>query len=138
MPAARTLVLALVFASAGCAASNNRGQIEGKWRFETEDPRFRDALLVFGEDGVVRLERAAAGARPVSLMAWRYKLLAGDAVDFYDLKPDATDRLGLFPTANGLARTTVRVEATTGGKFEGRAMTVLESDGRVLRLTWVP
>ena len=142
MPA-RSFVFAafagLVLFAAGCGGSNNKGRIEGRWQFATEDAALRDAVLVFGEDGVVVLARPAStgSSEVVQLAAWKYKLLASDAADFYDLPPDAAARLGLFPATNGLARVAIKIESTTGGKYEGRTMTLTDADGRTLRLTWV-
>ena len=61
--------------------------------------------------------RSAPGAKPV---IWRYKLLAGDAADFYDFAPDAANRSGLFPDARGSVRVTMRIESRRGEKYERR------------------
>jgi hypothetical protein len=134
MPAAsRPLALAaLTLLAVGCGASNNKNRIAGKWKFVSEDPRLRDASLAFGDDGRVSLVGAAPG--PVG---WRYKLLAGDAADFYALPPDPASRIGMFPSATGVARVTIRIIDAPGAKSAGRAMTVTDSGGRALKLVQV-
>ena len=145
---ARLLVFVLVaglgfLASTGCGGSNTKGKIEGKWKFVSEDTDLRDTFLLFGDDGTVRfvrppLPQGSPGdtRRPIPPV-WHYKLLAGDAVDFYDLSPYEADRFGFFPTTTGLARVNIRIETTTGGKYEGREMTVADTDGKTIRLIWV-
>jgi hypothetical protein len=136
--AVRALVLCLLaFSAAGCGGSNNKEKIEGRWRFVPGDSpdaaKLRDAVLSFGAGGEVLLTFPGA-PKPV---AWRYKLLAGDAVDFYDLAPDAAERGGLFPTTadeRGVTRVTIRIEVTPEGRFERRAMVLTDAQGRVLHL----
>ena len=134
----RALALCLVaLAVAGCGASNNKDKIEGKWKVVSVGdglpPELRDAVLEFDGHGAVGLKRPGAAAMAV----WRYKLLGGDAADFYDLPPDAADRGGLFAGARGPARVTIRIETAPGEKHEGRTMTLTDADGRTLRLTRV-
>jgi hypothetical protein len=125
---------------AGCGGSHNKGLIEGKWKFlETgeADAPLKNALLVFSGDGTVVLNRSdgvldkSGEPRPPQ---WRYKLLAGDAADFYDLPADTADRFGLFRTDTGRTRVTVRIEVEPGAKYERRTMTLTDADGRLLRL----
>ena len=78
----------------------------------------------------------ASGDKRPEPIVWRYKLLTGDAADFYALHPDATVRAGLFPAPNGVLRTTIRIESTTGGKYEEREMT-LAAESRMLKLVWI-
>lgn len=142
MPAVRAFAIAavasLALCAAGCAASNNKGRVEGRWKIVSEASILRDTFLTFGDDGIVTLERPAEGAgKRSNPIAWRYKLLAGDAADFYDLPPDATDRAGLFPALNGLVRATIRIESMTGGKYEEREMILTTGEGQTLRLTWM-
>ena len=134
----------LALFAAGCGASNNKGRIEGKWKVVSvgeglDAERLRDAVLVFGDDGTVTLEdparpKPAPDAEGPKPPGWRYKLLAGDAADFYDLPPDATERLGLFPTDTRRVRVTARIEVATGGKYEARVMTLTDARGQTLKL----
>jgi hypothetical protein len=135
------LAAGLALFAAGCGGSHNKGRIEGKWAFvatgEPDAPP-RDAALVFGDDGTVVLERpgdppASTGDGPRT-PAWRYKLLAGNAADFYGLPADASERFGLFRTDTGRARVTIAIEVAPGGKYERRTMTLTDADGRTLRL----
>ena len=118
---------------AGCGGSNNKNKIEGRWKFvpgdSPDESKLRDAELWFGDLGDVTLKRP--GAKPVT---WRYKLLAGDAADFYDLAPDATNRCGLFSDARGSIRLTMRIEVTSGEKYERHTMTLTDPSGRKLTL----
>ncbi|MBN9119994.1 MAG: hypothetical protein J0I06_12665 [Planctomycetes bacterium] len=133
--ASRALVLGLLAFSAGCGASNNKGKIEGHWKFVPggEPPveaALRDAVLVFDDEGLVTLTRPGAPKAPV----WRYKLLGGDAADFYGL---AAERGGLLPNAPDPVRVTIRIEVTPAGRFEHREMTLTDAQGRSVRLVRV-
>jgi len=143
------LAAGLALFALGCGASNNRGRIEGKWKcVAADDPaldaQMRDAILVFGDDGRVLFERPgvvqpppATTEGPQPLPNWRYKLLAGDAADFYDLPADAAPRAGLFRTDNGFTRVTIAIENTPpapGTKYEVRTMTLTDARGQTLRL----
>ncbi len=146
MPVVRLLqcafVAAIVCGACGCGASNNKGRIEGKWKVVSDDPQLRDTVLAFGDDGRVTMERSthpqvpASGDKRPEPTVWRYKLLTGDAADFYALSPDVTIRAGLFPAPNGVVRATIRIESTTGRKYEEREMTLTAAD-QVLKLIWV-
>lgn len=124
----------LALATAGCGGSNNKGLVEGKWRVvsvgASDESNLRDAFLSFGGDGLVMLMRPGA-PKPIT---WRYKLLAGDAADFYDLVPDAPDRGGLFPTPDGTVRVTIRIEVGPGDRFERREMTLTDAQGQSVQL----
>jgi hypothetical protein len=129
----------LILALTGCGGSSNKGTIEGRWKFlGIEYPA--DTFLVFGDDGSVKLERPSQetlsdvkGNPP----GWKYKLLAGDEADFYDLPADATARFGLFPAKNGVCRVTIVIETTPGSKYEDRTMTLADATGQTLKLSWV-
>lgn len=126
-----TLFAGLVLLAIGCGGSNNKGKIEGRWRFaSTAEPALRDALLVFGDDGTITLTRPDT-PKPV---VWRYKLLASNAADFYDLPPDLPTQFGLSPGSSAL-RVTIGITVVPGEWFEDREMTLTDPTGRVLRLT---
>jgi hypothetical protein len=146
--AVRALVLCLLaFGTAGCGASNNKGKIEGRWTVVSGDhpdePKLRGKSLAFDEEGKVLFlypgvpvpGPMAPPAPPGSPepVVWRYKLLAGDGADFYDLPPDASGRGGLFPGARGAVRVTIRIEVLPGPKYERRELT-LTADGHELKL----
>jgi hypothetical protein len=134
--AARVLVLCLLALSAtGCGGSNNKGKIEGSWRFASvgdrpEAAKLRDATLAFGGDGMVMLHRPDLPKPAI----WHYKLLAGDDADFYDFA-NAPDRAGLFPTTGRVVRVRITITITPGEKYERRDMTITDADGRELKLT---
>ncbi len=135
----------LVVAASGCGGSNNKGKIEGRWKFVSvgdrpADAPLQNASLLFREDGSVTLERDGPTPAPDSKVQpprWKYKLLAGDDADFYDLPADATERFGFFPAKNGVCRVTIKIESKTGGKYEDREMTLTDASGQTLKLTWL-
>jgi hypothetical protein len=136
--AVRAIVFCLLaFGATGCGGSNNKGKIEGHWKFVSvgdhpETAKLRDALLVFRGDGVVEMHRPDL-PKPAT---WHYKLLAGDGADFYDFA-DAPDRAGLFPTTGRTVRVRMRITISPGEKYERRDMTLTDADGRELQLTLV-
>ena len=141
----RLLAVLLVASAAGCGGSNNKVKIEGRWKLAAvgdrpADAPLQNASLMFRDDGSVTLERDGPPPAPDSKAKpprWKYKLLAGDDADFYDLPSDATDRFGFFPAKNGVSRVTIKIEPTTGGKYEDRKMTLTDASGQTLKLTWL-
>lgn len=132
------LAAGLALLALGCGASNNKDKIEGKWSVtsvggDLDAATLRGAKLTF--DGLGQATLHLPGAPTPA--TWRYKLLAGDAADFYDLAPDATDRAGLFPGAGSAARVSIRIDVTPGEKFDRHDLTLTGSDGRELKLTRV-
>lgn len=123
------------FSPVGCGASDNKGTIEGKWRLApgeaADTPRFRDAVVTFGEEGEARL----ASPDLPHPFGWRYKLLAGDAADFYGLSPEGS---ALFAGTADRARVSVRIAVVPDAPFARREMTLTDPAGRAHRLTRVP
>ncbi len=131
MPALRLLTTAaFTLLALSCSASNNKNRIEGKWKFGSDNPQRRNGAVVFNDDGSVKLIGTGANPDPI---VWRYKLLAADEVDFYGLPP----QLDLFPSTSGVARVTIQITDVPEGQYEGRAMTLTDSEGRTLKLVQV-
>lgn len=132
MPLARAAACLLILACAGCGASNNKATIEGKWRLApgeaADTPRFRDAVVRFDGEGNAQLASPDL-PRP---FGWRYKLLAGDAADFYALPPEGS---ALFAGTADRARVSIRI---TLAPDERREMTLTDPAGRTHRLTRIP
>jgi hypothetical protein len=133
----------LVVFAVGCGGSNNKGKIEGRWQVVSapaDVPKLNGTFLVFRDDGTVKLEgsvQESVFGTPGKPPGWKYKLLAGDAADFYDLPADATERFGFFPATRGVSRVTINIDPKADGKYEGREMTLTDAAGKTLRLTWV-
>lgn len=125
----RSAFCLLILACAGCGGSYNKGKIEGRWLFVPADGGDGSAL-VFDDEGRVLLVRSGAA----TAVEWRYKLLAGDAADFYALPPAG----GLFAAVGGPIRVSVRITATPGEPYERREMVLTDPAGRERRLTRLP
>lgn len=126
----RTAFGLLILACCGCGGSYNKGKIEGKWLFVSEGDG--PGALVFSDEGQVRLVRPDA-PKPIE---WRYKLLAGDAADFYDLPPN-----GLYSGIGAVVRVSIRIGVNPGESTaspERREMTLTDPTGRERRLVRVP
>lgn len=111
--AALAVLAVLALGTAGCG-SNNKGKIEGKWKFtsfpEGADAKGKDGLDMLGKMGLYvymdfktdgTLELGLGGDKPEAMdffkmmakgqkTAWagKYKLLSGDGVELYDMPAD--------------------------------------------------
>ena len=133
----------------GCGSSNNKGKIVGKWKIsggagiKEEELKMMEAFKVtlvmeFKEDGTVRMgleappemQKMLEKGDGKSSASFKYKLLSGDTVEFYDIPKDMQDKEG-----GGLFGKKDRGKATV--KIEGDNMTITddETKDKPLKLT---
>jgi len=147
------LVLAgLALAAAGCS-SNNKGKIEGKWKFVSApaldatikelEPAKAYLYMEFKPDGTMSMgaessdpqfneimQKMASTKGEKTVVSWKYKLLSGDGVEFYDLPKELQEKGGgVFGKNKDKARTSV--------KINGDDMTMTDDDGKTGKLTRV-
>ena len=98
------LLAVFALSATGCGTSNNKGKIVGKWRMENlngapekDMAEFKLVVFIqFNEDGTARIAAESADPRIQKALAadtktaqsFRYKLLAGDMVEMYELPKD--------------------------------------------------
>lgn len=134
------VLLACAGLVAGCS-SNNKGKIEGRWKFVSVpgvDEKMVQQLAAekvylfvdFSPNGTMTLgaasedkdvqQRLNQSGEKVT-MSCKYKLLSGDDVEFYDLPKEMQEKGGLFGSKDR-ARTKVKVTGDT--------MTMTDPDGK--------
>lgn len=155
----RAIAFCLLACAFGCAASDNKGRIEGKWKVVSgtdrdDEFRLREAFFAFDDEGTATYDRVPdaqtqkatpPGQKPPGWpVRWKYKLGPGAAVEFYRVPSDFAEKCGLVPLDGDRARVTVEItefiEATkVGGRseIENRRMTLTGTDGRALKLVRV-
>ncbi|MFO0824103.1 MAG: hypothetical protein U0792_13485 [Gemmataceae bacterium] len=139
------ILAGLTLVAAGCG-SNNAGKIEGKWKIVSA-PGLEDTnkqleqvkaylYMEFRPDGTMSMgadfedpamkeivEKFAAKSGEKTSFSWKYKLLTGDNVEFYDLPKELQEKGtgGLFGGKD---------KARTSVKIDGDNMTMTDSDGK--------
>lgn len=135
------LVLAgLALAAAGCGGSNNKGKIVGKWKFvglgDEKDAKLADEdklvlFMEFKDDGTggfglevvdPNLKKMFKANEDGNSAAFKYKLLKGDEVEFYDLPKQMQGEKSGFKKDRGKA-----VIKITG---DDMTMTVYDDDNK--------
>jgi hypothetical protein len=136
----------LALVAAGCS-SNNKGKIEGKWKFvsipgmdegmlKTLEAQKIFLYMEFTPSGEARMGAAAndpelqkkidtAGEK--TSLSFKYKLLSGDGVEFYDLPAELREKGGGLFGNKDRARTKV--------KIDGDTLTMTDDDGKTGKFT---
>ena len=150
------LAAGLTLLALGCAGSDNKGRIEGKWKVlsgtdNDDEYRAREAFFTFDDEGTATFDRVPdaqtqartpLGEKPPGWpVKWKYKLGPGGAVTFYRLPPDFAEKCELISADGDRARVAVWIETyaepTTVGwrtEIENRKMILTGADGRTLAL----
>jgi len=140
-------VCALALTATACS-SNNKGKIEGKWKFvsgpgidqqaKTLESAKAYLFFDFRPDGTVAIgvessdpamQKLLVGGTEKTTMSCKYKLLSGDGVEFYDMPKEMQDGKGGGMFGKNKER------ARTSAKIDGDNMTLTDPDNT--RLTCV-
>jgi hypothetical protein len=145
------VVAGTAFLATGCK-SNNEGKIVGKWKIvsaqglEQTNQQLDQVggylFIEFGSDGTLTMgadfkdkemgetiKKAAAASGEKTSFSWKYKLLSGDGVEFYDLPPELKQQMSGMFGGKDRARTKI--------KIDGDNMTMTDDDGKSGQLTRV-
>jgi hypothetical protein len=133
------LLAALAIVATGCGSSNNKGKIVGKWKItggggiKEDQAKMMEALGVaayieFREDGTAAFGmqannpefQKALDSKEKTSASFKYKLLSGDVVEFYDLPKDSGEK------SNNPFGSKDREKATI--KIDGDNMTISDDD----------
>jgi hypothetical protein len=148
-PFAFVICASFVLFATGCK-SNNEGKIVGKWKILSAPGTEQMLKLAQADGGYLYFEFKSDGTMLMGFgatdpkvqakieeddekdsLSWKYKLLAGAGVEFYDLPAELKEQGGggLFGRNEDRARTKV--------KIDGDNMSMTDDDGSVCKLVRV-